>query len=111
MPRHSLMASKLSLTYFTYRPMRIRNILLMAVLLLAVQTAKSQSNLVAILSQPGDYIGQGLTYITTNQSDIAFSGTPASIHVSAFGFNIYFSGPLGTNLTVGTYTNAARWPF
>jgi len=82
-----------------------------AALSFSAQLACAQSNLVTLISQPGDYVGGGQTYVTTNQSDIGLSGTPATITVTAFGYNIYFSGPGGANLTVATYTNAARWPF
>src|SRR6185437_10284846 len=82
-----------------------------AVVLLAAGAVRAQSNLVTLLSQPGDYIVQGQNYVTTNQSDMSLSGTPAQFTVNAFGYGIYFSRPGGTNLTVGTYSNAARWPF
>jgi parallel beta-helix repeat protein len=80
-------------------------------ILLITCPALAQSNLVMLISQPGDYIGQGQTDVTTNQSDFSLSGSPAAFSIGAFGYNIYFSGPGGTNLTVGTYSNAARWPF
>jgi len=80
-------------------------------LLLSIRVATAQSNLVLFISQSGDYIGQGLTYVTTNTAEFSFSGTPALVTVSAFGYGFYIGGPGGTSLTVGIYTNSARYPF
>jgi parallel beta-helix repeat protein len=80
-------------------------------LLFATSFAKAQSNLVLLVSQSGDYIGQGQTYVTENQSDFNVSGTLATITISAFGFGFTFAGPGDVPLTVGTYTNSARYPF
>lgn len=91
--------------------MRIWFLLGAFLLLLVTGSARAQSNLALMISQSGDYIGQGQTYVTTNQSDLTLSGSAAQIQLTAFGYYIYFSGPGGTNLAVGTYTNAARWPF
>src|SRR5690348_1571531 len=91
--------------------MRVKTLSACAVVLLAAGLARAQSNLVMFLSQPGDYIGQGQTLVTTNSANFSISGSPATFNIGAFGYNIYFSGPGGTNLDVGTYTNAARWPF
>jgi parallel beta-helix repeat protein len=85
--------------------------ILQAILLLTTEALYAQSNLVMFLSQPGDYIGQGQANVTTNQSGFSVSGTPAQFVVGAFGYSAYFSGPGGANLAVGTYSNAARWPF
>jgi hypothetical protein len=73
--------------------------------------ARAQSNLVLFVSDPGDYIGQGLTYTTTNSADFTFSGTLPFVQASAFGYGFTFTGPGGSNLTVEAYTNATRWPF
>ena len=80
-------------------------------MLFAAGVACAQSNLVLFISSPGDYIGQGQTYVTTNLSDFSFSGTPALITVGAFGYTFWIGGPGGANLTVGLYTNSARYPF
>jgi parallel beta-helix repeat protein len=91
--------------------MKPRNHWPLACLWLGLATASAQTNLALLISSSGDYIGQGQTYVTTNQADISISGTPSTLIINAFGFAIYFSGPNGTPLTVGTYANAARWPF
>src|SRR5437899_6014219 len=44
--------------------------------------AHGQSNLVQLVSQPGDWIGQGNTYVTTNKANFTFSGSAASIYRS-----------------------------
>ena len=80
-------------------------------LLLVTGIAHAQSNLVLFISDPGDYIGQGLTYVTTNSADFTFSGTLPFVQASAFGYGFSFAGPGGSNLTVTAYTNATRWPF
>ncbi len=90
---------------------RCLTLLSVAGVLCAALTVRAQSNLVLFISQPGDYIGQGQTYVTTNQADFSFSGTPALITVGAFGYTFWIGGPGGTNLDVGTYTNSARYPF
>jgi hypothetical protein len=82
--------------------------------LLASRTVYGQSNLVLLVSQPGDYIGQGQTYVTTNTADFTAGyylfGTQKDVRVGAFGFDLIFGGPGGAALGVGTYTNAANWP-
>ena len=85
--------------------------LLIVCWLCATGSAWAQSNLVLFISQPGDYIGQGQTYVTTNTADFSFSGSPNLVTVGAFGYNFWIGGPGGANLAVGTYTNSARYPF
>lgn len=80
-------------------------------LLLATLTVRAQSNLVLFVSSPGDYIGQGKTYVTDNPTNFTVSGSPATITISAFGFSFRFDGPGSTNLAVGSYPNTLRWPF
>lgn len=70
-----------------------------------------QSNLVLFISSPGEYIGQGKTYVTTNTADFSVSGTPSFITVNAFGYYFWIDGPGSSNLTVGLYENSARYPF
>jgi parallel beta-helix repeat protein len=70
----------------------------------------AQTNLALLVSQPGDYVGDGQTHITTNLPDTAISGTPNELSFWVFDYSIYFSGPDKTPLSVGTYTNAAKWP-
>jgi hypothetical protein len=90
---------------------RLLGCLVLASSFLVSGTASAQSNLVAYYSSSGDYIGQGGTYYTLNEAEFSVGGTAGLITVSAFGFNAYFDGPSGTQLEVGVYTNAARWPF
>ncbi len=80
-------------------------------LLLATLTVHAQSNMVLFISSPGDSIGQGQTYFTQDKTQFSVSGTSPHITVAAFGFTFNFSGPGGTNLTVGAYPNSIRWPF
>jgi hypothetical protein len=75
-------------------------------ILLVAKVADCQSNLVLLISQPGDYIGQGQIYLTTNLADFSItSGTP-TLEINAFGFHVWAGGPRGAALTVGHYTNA-----
>jgi len=96
-------------------PVKFLHLIFIAGILLAADVARAQSNLVLLISQPGDYIGQGQTYITTNASDFSASfnafGSQQDIRVIAFGFIMTFGGPGGASLAVATYTNAARFPF
>jgi len=83
--------------------------LLVAACLCVTVPAHAQSNLVLFISQPGDYIGGGQTYITTNTSDFSFSSSPNLVTVAAFGYTFWIGGPAGSNLMVGLYTNSARF--
>src|ERR1039457_1138380 len=85
--------------------------LLVAAWLCATGSAQAQSNLVLFISQPGDYIGQGQTYVTTNTANFSFSGPPNLVTVGAFGYTFWVGGPGGANLAVGLYTNSARYRF
>lgn len=84
---------------------------LFASLFLAIGRTQAQSNLVLYVSQPGDYIGQGQTYVTTNTAEFGVSGPPSAISVGAFGFGFYFVGQGGSNLNVGSYPSTSRPPF
>jgi hypothetical protein len=90
--------------------MLFRSIAVASALLIAAGSANAQSNLVLFISSPGDYIGQGQTYVTTNYADFSFSGTATGISVGAFGYGFTFVPGTG-NLGVGTYPNTTRWPF
>lgn len=96
-------------------PRIIRSLLLtvsaISALLLQPGIARAQSNLVMLISQPGDYIGQGAVDVTTNAADFSLSGAPDTVSVSAFGYSIIFQGPGQAGMTVGVYSNASRWPF
>jgi parallel beta-helix repeat protein len=78
--------------------------------LLSTGAVRAQSNLLLFISQPGDYIGQGQTHVTTNTADFSFSGTGGSIGAEAFGYGFTFTPGTGT-FGVATYANATRWPF
>lgn len=82
-------------------------------LLFASAFADAQSNLVLFVCQPPNgYSGyEAQIHVTTNVEDISLSGPPSTIGVGAFGFSFTFAGPEGSDLTVGTYTNAVGWPF
>jgi uncharacterized delta-60 repeat protein len=71
----------------------------------------------SMVSQPGDYIGQGQSYSYTPQTgtftisrnfdngvSIAYSGGSHWWHLD-------FAAPFDATLTPGTYANATRWPF
>jgi parallel beta-helix repeat protein len=74
-------------------------------LCMLVRVGLAQSNLVLLVSQPGDYIGAGNVYVTTNPASFSFSSNPTFIGISAFGFWIQFSPPYQSVLAVGSYTN------
>src|SRR5436190_1811699 len=73
-------------------------------------SAQGQSNMVLFISAPGDYIGQGQTYATTDTNAFSFSGTVGGLSVGAFGYGFTFVPGTGA-LSVGTYANATRYPF
>jgi Right handed beta helix region/HYR domain len=81
----------------------------------SVTSARAQSNLLLLLSQPGDYIGQGQTYFTTDATtfDARYYpfGPKQDILVTGFGYFMLFGGVGSTNLSVGTYSSASRFPF
>jgi hypothetical protein len=91
--------------------MRLLNAGFAAGMLFVAQVANCQSNLVLLVSQSGDYIGQGQTYVTTNPSDFSVSSDYWGVDIGAFGFDIWADGPGGAALTVGSYPNAERDPF
>jgi hypothetical protein len=73
-----------------------------------------------IVSNPGDYVGQGRTYRFTNQTG-SFVATQLcnALHVriryldnnSGYLWSLDFGAPVGARLTPGTYEGTARWPF
>ena len=75
--------------------------------------ARAQSNLVLLISQPGDWIGQGATYMTTNPANFTVYNTSYyALGISAFGFWIQFDGPVVASvLPVGRYTNVTTSPY
>src|ERR1017187_1571531 len=91
--------------------MRLLNVGFVAGMLFVANVANCQSNLVLLVSQSGDYIGQGQTYVTTNPADFSVSSDVWGLDIGAFGFDIWAEGPGGAALMVGSYTNAERDPF
>jgi hypothetical protein len=67
----------------------------------------AQSNLVLFISTPGDYIGQGQTFITTNSAEFGarFEYSPSRLLVTAFGYLMTFFSPDQSDLQVGIYPN------
>jgi alpha-tubulin suppressor-like RCC1 family protein len=90
--------------------MRFSCVCFAAGMLIVSSVAHAQSNLFLMISPSGEYIGQGQTYYTTNQSDIGISGTTAMVTTTAFGFFVYLDAPGTSNLMVGQYTNAVTYP-
>ncbi|PYJ03645.1 MAG: hypothetical protein DME25_11660, partial [Verrucomicrobia bacterium] len=78
--------------------------------LFACSVSRAQPNLVLLLSPPGDYIGLGLTYYTSDQAEIGISGSRSTVQVTAFGYYIMFDAPGGSDLMVGRFTNAVSFP-
>ena len=69
----------------------------------------------AMSSQPGDYIGQGQQYLIT-QSDAIFTPSTSAnvVTISANNGDSWqtdFAGPTSARLTPGEYLNAQRYPF
>lgn len=84
---------------------------LAAIFTLFTGTGRAQSNLVLLVSQPGDYIGAGQTYLTANTNDFSATLGDWGLEIYAFGFDILADAPNGAPLAVGDYTGAARDPF
>ena len=80
---------------------------------LACGVVNAQSNLVLLISPPGEYIGQGRTYYTTNAAEFNASlylgPLPSAVRVAAFGYLMHFASPNGAVPIVGTYSNAVRY--
>src|SRR5437867_10215190 len=73
--------------------------------------------LLTMVSQPGDYIGQGQTYSYTPQTGTFTASrnfdNGVSVRYSGGGhwWNLDFAAPFDATLTPGYYANATRWPF
>src|SRR5262249_27211050 len=73
--------------------------------------------LLTMVSQPGDYIGQGQSYSYTPQTGTFTANrnfdNGVSLYYSGGGhsWNLDFAAPNDATLTPGTYANATRWPF
>ena len=91
---------------------------------LSVAPAFGQQTVLYYRSEPGDYIGQGQE-VTLTTEDVDFIVRPSfrgSVRISMNNFtrvprppsiwwNAEFAPPQGTDLVVGAYENATRWPF
>src|SRR5262249_64034 len=70
-----------------------------------------------MVSQPGDYIGQGQTYNYTPATGPFYPNPNFDNGVSIFYaggghyWNLDFAAPFDATLTPGSYANATRWPF
>ena len=71
--------------------------------------AETASGYVTMVSESGDYIGQGIA--RTYRSNISYSVTQTSAHVSAGPFTFDFVAPAGYALTPSRYPGATRYPF
>jgi parallel beta-helix repeat protein len=89
----------------------MKTFLLALIISLTVPVAMAQSNMVLLISAPGELMGGGQTYYASNQVNVFLSGTPSAVTVRAFGFNITMAGPGGTALAVGQYSNAVMYPY
>jgi hypothetical protein len=69
----------------------------------------------AMSSQPGDYIGQGQQYLITQSDEIFTPNTSANVVSIQVNNGDYwetdFAGPSSARLTPGEYLNAQRYPF
>ena len=87
-------------------------------LIVTVIDPKNDTSL-TMVSEPGDYIGQGQTYSFTLldgdfSTKVGFSNAVSiSFNMPTFGhsWNLSFAAPNGLPLTVGTYEGAVRFPF
>jgi hypothetical protein len=68
-----------------------------------------RSNLVSFISTNFEYIGQGRTYVTTNEAEFTVYASAQHIEVYAFGFSVRFDPPEASNFVVGKYTNATSF--
>ena len=87
------------------------------VLMASAWPATAQTTFLFMHSQPGDYIGAGVTQ-TLTPLDGNFSATRkfdngVSVHFNAGGewWDLDFAAPQETLLTSGSYENATRFPF
>jgi hypothetical protein len=65
-----------------------------------------------MVSDPGDYIGQGRSYAwATPESEVTASATRTHVTAMAGGFHFDFAVPPGARLRPGRYDGAIRYPF
>lgn len=91
---------------------------------LSVAPAFGQQTVLHYRSEPGDYIGQGQE-VTLTTEEVDFFVRPSfrggvSVSINNFtrfprpqfiSWSAQFAPPQGTDLVVGAYENATRWPF
>jgi len=63
-----------------------------------------------VVSNPGDFIGQGKAY-SYRGDELTVSVGPRAVAVGVGGWSIEFAGPGGQPLKVGGYRDAKRYPF
>jgi hypothetical protein len=72
---------------------------------------------VMMYSQPGDFIGQGLTYdftpadSTITAKTLPYDGVEIDVSASGESWTLDFAAPNHAPLAPGIYTGAMRWPF
>jgi len=71
--------------------------------------ADTASGYVTMVSESGDYIGQGIA--RTYRSNISYWVSETTAHVSAGPFTFDFAAPAGYALTPARYPGATRYPF
>ena len=83
--------------------------------IVSISDANGPMTAMALNSQAGDYIGQGLTFLQTSTYTSFSTSSTATFAGITLGSPDYwtldFAAPAGQNLTVGTYQNAQRYPF
>ncbi len=70
--------------------------------------ARAQSDLVQLTSPPGEYIGGGASYFTTERPGL--DGSVNTLRIFAFGFTITFDACGDDRLEVGNYLGAVSYP-
>lgn len=87
-------------------------ILLAALFTIAPNVGAAEQNLLYFSSSPGDYIGQGQTFLTTDPATFSVGGTREGLSVSTpWGYGMSFVPPAGQQLRVANFTDAHRTPF
>ncbi len=80
-----------------------------------IRDPNTNQTVLAMSSQPDDYIGQGLQYLITQSDAIFTPSTSANVVTISENNGDYwdtdFAGPTSARLTPGEYLNAQRWPF
>jgi Putative Ig domain len=95
-----------------------RSVLLVLCLSIIAVAAQAQVNSLSLVSDPGDFVGQGQTLFLVPDNGITATGTSSSGVVQVFFFTssgefwfLDFAAPIGQPLAAGTYSGAALYPF